>query len=155
MPYRPSAVRNQTSSTAPLVPNLTPVMNLFLTIIPFLIEFTIIAEIALIALNFGPSTGSGPGSGNPLWVIIRAPSSASAQAFEIREPGSSVTIGMVNGQYDYGRLDQEIKRLRTEYSSQLDINVAPEAQTVFDALIKTIDLCRSNGYVNIHYRPAI
>lgn len=66
--YRPSAMRQQKSQTVPQEPNLVPIMNLFLTIIPMLLMMVVISQIALLALNFsqgesGVSYGQGGGGG--------------------------------------------------------------------------------------------
>ncbi len=45
--YRPSAMRQQKSQTIPQEPNLVPIMNLFLTIIPILLMMVVISQIAL------------------------------------------------------------------------------------------------------------
>ena len=55
--YRPSAMRQQKAQTVPQEPNLIPIMNLFLTIIPMLMMMVVISQIALLALNFSQGEG--------------------------------------------------------------------------------------------------
>ena len=43
--YRPSAMRQQKSQTIPQEPNLVPIMNLFLTIIPMLMMMVVILRL--------------------------------------------------------------------------------------------------------------
>jgi hypothetical protein len=50
--YKPSEVRQAKGQTAPQEPNLVPIMNLFLTIIPFMLMFVVISQVSLVALNF-------------------------------------------------------------------------------------------------------
>lgn len=70
-PYRPSEARQQKGQTAPQEPNLVPIMNLFITIIPFLM-LMITIQVSLLALNFASdSTGSGGGDGPEAVIRIR------------------------------------------------------------------------------------
>ena len=57
--YRPSEGRQQKSQTAPQEPNLVPIMNLFVTIIPFLLLLIVVSQVALVALNFSQAAGGG------------------------------------------------------------------------------------------------
>lgn len=64
--YRPSEARQQRSQTAPQEPSLVPIMNLFVTIIPFLMLMIVLSQVALVALNFessGATGGAGAGAG--------------------------------------------------------------------------------------------
>jgi len=65
MPYRPSAGRNQRLAGGPKEPDLVPIMNLFITIIPFMLYMLVIAQLALVALNFAPTGGGGGGGQGP------------------------------------------------------------------------------------------
>ncbi len=166
MAYRPSAGRNQMSSTAPVVPNLIPVMNLFLTIVPFLMLMLVITQVALIAFNFNQPTGEGTGGAGPgakknvpqVTVIIMASRIASGTypGFEIREPGTAPdSISVANGRYNFVKLDRTLKAVRQRYPNLQDINVAPYDDVLYDNLIKTIDICRVNGFQFVHYRPPV
>ncbi len=163
MAYRPSAVRNQVSSSAPVVPNLVPVMNLFLTIVPFLLVMLVVSQVALIVLNFNQSSGpanapagtGGRRNTTQVWVVIRAPNSRSggSPGFEVREPGATQKIELTGDRYDFASLDTALKQVKTNYPTLADINVAPADEVLYDNLIKTIDICRFNGFSVIHYRP--
>jgi biopolymer transport protein ExbD len=55
MVYRPSEGRNQQKQTAPKQPDLVPMMNVFMTLIPFLITMVVVVQVALVGLNFSAS----------------------------------------------------------------------------------------------------
>lgn len=166
MPYRPSAGRNQRLAGGPKEPDLVPIMNLFITIIPFMLYMLVIAQIALVALNFAPTGGGGgggqgPGGGKPQEKKIEvylmnqdAPERGLFRGFEVREPGmETVKIPFTNGYYDFVRLDQVLKDIRSRNANQSEINVSPYPDVLYGPLIQTIDICKSNAFVNVMYKP--
>lgn len=168
MAYRPSEGRNQKKQTPPELPNLVPLMNLFITIVPFLLTIVIISQVAMIALNFsapasGGSGGSGGssggigGSGPEVKVIIMASEGNQLYpGFEIRGWGGK-TISIRNrgdlGTYDFVALNNTLAEIRKSFSSdQISVVVYPDV--MYGTLIQTIDLCKHNGFPNVIYKPA-
>lgn len=171
MAYRPSTGRNQMSSTAPKVPDLVPIMNLFLTIIPFLVLMLVISQVALVAFNFSEGTVNSsendPSGGAlkkdlPEFTVIIMASEDSTQTtypgFEVRVPEAVAgfplrqKIGLYNGQYDFAELDKVLKTIKNEYPELKDISVAPYDDVMYEYLMKTIDVCRSNDFPNVKYK---
>jgi len=154
------------ASSVPKIPNLVPIMNLFLTIIPFLILMLVITQVALVAFNFSEGTTVDPdraGGGGGLkkeypeiTVIIMASENSmrtTFPGFEIREPGNPPdSLGLIRGQYDYVRLDQTLKLIKDRFPGLKDISVAAYDDVLYENLIKTIDICRSNDFSSIHYK---
>lgn len=166
MPYRPSAGRNQRLAGGPKEPDLVPIMNLFITIIPFMLYMLVIAQLALIALNFAPTGGGGGGGQGPggdkaeekkIEVFIMnqdAPERGLFRGFEVREPGlEPVKIQFVNNYYDFVRLDNVLKEIRARNPEQQQINVSPYPDVLYGPLIQTIDLCKNNSFLNVMYKP--
>lgn len=160
--YRPSEGRNQKSESAPQEPNLVPIMNLFITIIPFLLLMMVVSQAALIALNFSQAEGDG-GSGGPgdggeaakkieIHLMAREHNSGLFPGMEIREPGmDSRKIPVKNGFYDYVRLNQILGDIRSRKADATEITVLVHPEVLYDALIRTIDLCKQNGFTNVQY----
>ena len=164
MAYRPSAGRNQKAATAPKSPDLVPIMNLFLAIIPFLMLLLVISQVALVALNFTSTGGGGGGSDGgagggqnikKVQVIItneNDPARSLFVGFEIREPeAETIQIPAVNGNYDYVNLDSALKGIKARNPELVDINVLVYPQVLYGTLIKTIDLCKNNQFSSVHY----
>jgi biopolymer transport protein ExbD len=165
MAYRPSEGRNQKKQTPPEQPNLVPLMNLFITIVPFLLTIVIISQVAMIALNFsapasggsGGSNGGVGGSGPEVKVIIMASEGNQLYpGFEIRGWGGK-TISIRNkgdlGTYDFVTLNNTLAEIRKSFSSdQISVVVYPDV--MYGTLIQTIDLCKQNGFPNVIYKPA-
>ena len=164
MAYRPSAGRNQKAATAPQSPDLVPIMNLFLAIIPFLMLMLVISQIALVALNFTSTGGGGGGSDGgagggqdikKVQVIItndNDPTRSLFVGFEVREPeAETIQIPAVKGEYDFTSLDSALKGIKTRNPQLSDINVVVYPQVLYQTLIQTIDLCKNNEFTNVHY----
>ncbi len=165
MAYRPSEGRNQKSASIPQQPNLVPIMNLFITIIPFLLLMVVISQVALVALNFS-STGEGGGEGEggggekpdikQVEVVIMATDPNTGNQFkglDLVEPGQpKVTIPPVNGNYDFIALSDRLADLRTRNNTLDTIEVVSYNNVLYEALIHTIDVCRINGFVNVKYK---
>ena len=79
MAYRPSEGRNQKKQTPPEMPNLVPLMNLFITIVPFLLTIVVISQVALDVLNFSApvAVSAAESSGSIAMDLLRKSSSLS------------------------------------------------------------------------------
>ncbi|MDI9571777.1 MAG: hypothetical protein QM209_01185, partial [Candidatus Cloacimonadota bacterium] len=156
--YRPSAMRQQKSQTVPQEPNLVPIMNLFLTIIPMLLMMVVISQIALLALNFsqgesGVSYGQGGGGGGAKTEKVEihilgeqyAQENNTTLGMEIREPGfKPMTISAINGYYDYVTLNKTLQEIRSRKGTLSDITVLVHPDVLYGDLMKTIDICKVN-----------
>lgn len=162
--YRPSAMRQQKSQTVPQEPNLVPIMNLFLTIIPMLMMMVVISQIALLALNFsqgegGVSSGGGGGGAGPVpekvEIHILGKNYAASTNFlgmEVREPGvETKSIPAIHGFYDYPSLDKALKEIRNRKATLNEITVLVHPDVLYGDLMKAIDLCKINGFTQVHY----
>lgn len=136
------------------MPNLVPTINLFLTIVPFMLQMLLVTQIAMVALNFEPvAKANAPGPGPGAERVFRISISHSGDVgFRITESGSLYrAIAVTNGGYDFRALDAALVRLHGEYPQLVDIIVAPDPFVDFEWLMKTIDLCKKNGFVKVHY----
>lgn len=163
--YRPSQARQQRSQTAPQEPNLVPIMNLFVTIIPFLMLLVVVSQVALVALNFssegGPGAGgSGIGGGEvdkqiEIHLMLRdKPEAGLFQGMEIREvDGKKHKIPALSEMmYDFPGLNDLLIDLKARNADTDNIAVIVHPEVVYDTLIRTIDLCKQNGFPTVHYK---
>lgn len=173
MAYRPSAGRNQRLAGGPQEPDLVPIMNLFLTIIPFMLYMLVMVQLALIALNFTPSGGGGGGGGQgpgggsaeekkiEIYIMDQDASDRGLfPGFEIREPGQETLKIAALGKdlndeyiYDFQALNEVLKQIRERNPEQSQISVSPYPSILYGPLIKTIDLCKHNSLTNVMYKP--
>jgi hypothetical protein len=137
-------------------------MNLFLTIIPFLLLFVVLSNVALVSLNLSSDGGGGGGEGEgggseipKIQVIIYHGSisdPSQVNSFEIREPKlPAQKIPAINGRHDYVTLDAALKEIKARRPDLWDINVVPNDDVLFETLLQTIDLCKKNQFPFVHY----
>lgn len=160
--YRPSASRQQKGQTAPQEPNLVPIMNLFLTIIPFLMLMIVISQVSLIAMNFSSGGGGGAGAGGgggdekkqiEIHLMAKEHSSGLFPGMEIREPDNPIRkLPVINGIYDYPNLNRLLAEMKARHTDTSEIAIIVHPEVLYDALIRTIDLCKTNGFVSVHYK---
>ncbi|GAB1366966.1 hypothetical protein MASR1M36_18370 [Candidatus Cloacimonadaceae bacterium] len=166
--YKPSEVRQAKGQTAPQEPNLVPIMNLFLTIIPFMLMFVVISQVSLVALNFSQGEGGGGSGGGgggkadqqkvEIHILGKAYKAANGfMGMEIREPGiDTKQMAAISDAYDFVALDRVLKDVRSRKTSLTDITVLVHPDVLYGDMIKTIDLCKDNGFTQVHYtRPKV
>ncbi len=160
--YRPSQARQQRSQTAPGEPNLVPIMNLFISIIPFLMLMIVISQVAMVALNFESSgevggTGGGAGGGGSdalLEIRLYASSHVTGlfPGFEIRDLDKKATkLPKIGEAYDFASLEQQLVQLKDKYPDKSEVAVVVYPDVMYDTLIRTIDLCKQTGFVTVKY----
>lgn len=158
--YRPSARRKQKGSSVPQEPNLVPIMNLFLTIIPFLMLMIVISQISLIAMNFSSGTGGGSGAGGggdekkliEIHLMAKEHPSGLFPGMEIREPDGTIRkLPVVNGMFDYTSLNSLLVDLKAGHPDTNEIKLVVHPEVLYDTLIRSIDLCKANGFTSVHY----
>lgn len=166
MAYRPSEGRNQKKQTPPEQPNLVPLMNLFMTIIPFLLSIIVISQVAMVALNFS-AAGTGGGEGGPgpggsglekeVKVIIMASSGNQVfPGFEIRGWDNGpvyIRNSDTGGNYNFVSLNETLGKIKTSMMVE-NITIVVYPDVMYGTLIQTIDLCKQNGFPNVIYKPA-
>jgi hypothetical protein len=163
--YRPSQARQQKSQTEPQEPNLVPIMNLFVTIIPFLMLMIVISQVALVALNFTSEGGSNvPGEGTggggeadeqiEIHLMLKEHATGLFPGMEIRDIDGTTHKLPVLGEnvYDFVGLNDLLIDMKERYPDTIDIAVIVHPEVVYDTLIRTIDLCKENGFVTVHYK---
>ena len=167
MAYRPSQGRNQKNQSPPIQPDLVPIMNLFMTIIPFLMTMIVISQVALVALNFsaagggGSDGGAGGGGGGPtkeLKIIVMASEgNLMFPGFEVREPGVDNTMlrnADYQGAYNFMALNNTLGNMKKRNPDLLEITIVVYPDVLYGTLIQTIDLCKQNGFPSVIYKPA-
>lgn len=142
-------------------PNLMPIMNLFLVIIPMLITMITATGLQMMALNI-PVEPSGTGNGGDnknedevkktdIYLAILP------DKFEIRvddEIFTEIPILSKEGkrEFDFLALNKVIDELDKKYPEVEKIKVAPSDNIAFDSFIKTMDVCKMyNRFPNIGY----
>ena len=156
MAYGPSKNRSR-SQNEPREPNLIPIMNLFIVVIPMLMTIMVTIHLAMIEITL-PTESAGGGGDNTEEQLEELPKVITLallpDRFEIMVEGTEdiITIPQLSaGTYDYFSLDMYIARLKENNENQGTIDLLPDPTVKFDTLLRSIDICKSNNFPNIKY----
>jgi len=162
--YQGPSSSRRLSQKEPRNPNLIPIMNLFIVVIPMLMTIMVSIHIAMIGINLTSSTGGGGGQQpedkkEPPKKITLA---LIPDRFEIQVEGQKETTIIpvisadstgtdANVKYDFITLDKDIIELKKKYENQNTIVVLPYSGVKYDILLRAIDVCKDNGFPIIKY----
>jgi biopolymer transport protein ExbD len=154
MAYGPSKNRSR-SQNEPREPNLIPIMNLFIVVIPMLMTIMVTVHLAMIEITLESADGGGANAEEQLEELPKIITLALLpDRFEIMVEGVEeiITIPQTSaGTYDYFALDMNIARLKENNENQGTIDLLPDPTVKFDTLLRSIDICKSNNFPNIKY----
>ncbi|MCD4796910.1 MAG: biopolymer transporter ExbD [Candidatus Cloacimonetes bacterium] len=156
MAYGPS--KNRTGSQHEnREPNLIPIMNLFIVIIPMLMTIMVSVHLAMIEITL-PTQSSGSGGDDSGEQTEETPKELTLglliDRFEVKVEGNEDVMKipqLASGKYDFITLDQTVSHMKKLYENQQTINLIPDPNVKFDILLRSIDVCKSNGFPNIKY----
>jgi biopolymer transport protein ExbD len=134
------------------VPDLdvTPVMNMFIVLIPFLITMVVFTRLAVLHFSLPPDAGSGITKTEEkprlkLTVVV-------AEKYLAITHGETVldSIASVKGAYDVAALSERLlyHRSSTETLSNEAI-VAVRDRIAFEDVVRIMDICRTVGFGKI------
>ncbi len=154
MAFRPSKRKDKAVSalieSADL--DVTPIMNMFVILIPFLVSMAVFSQIATINFSLPPAAdGEGGGEGqaeesNKLDISIAITSSG----FTIAGTGQVMPpIPKIGGNYDLGALDKILRAVKMNYPQQEDIILLVEQDIIYENIVSVMDICRDAQFPNI------
>lgn len=161
MAYGPS--KNRTGSQHEhREPNLIPIMNLFIVIIPMLMTIMVSVHLAMIEITL-PAQSAGSVNGEeaeeqaeelPKMITL----ALFPDRFEIKVEGDKRVTEIPQlspGRHDFVTLDKNMAELKIAHEKQGTIEVLPDPTVRFDTLLRSIDICKSNDFPNIKYLTAL
>ena len=129
--------------------NITPVMNVFLILVPFMLLTAVFVRISILEFSLPTSTEASEvqQSQTNLVVTILA---ISEKGFELKTKGMKIPfIAKNEGNFDFQVLVQKLKNIKETHAQTEDIILAPQVTIKYDTIIKVMDRCRENGFLNI------
>lgn len=157
MAFKPSLRSSNLEESAE--PNLTPIMNLMVVLIPLLLTSAQFIKLGIIELNLPPSLG--PGS-----ALVDMPKEnerkldmgitisengfilSSSMAILKGEGDAGVSIPIKeNGDYDYGKLNKKLMLIKTRVENKFPdsdkVVIMAESEIIYQVLVSTMDAARS------------
>jgi biopolymer transport protein ExbD len=129
--------------------NITPIMNMFVILIPFLVSMAVFTHLAV--MNFSLPANAGVARGGrgekprmKLTVVV-------APAFLALTKGEHLldSLPAPSGQYDWAGLAEHLAVRRAAIEVHDEVIVAVRDAVAFKHVVRAMDRCREAGFVNI------
>jgi biopolymer transport protein ExbD len=130
---------------------ITPVMNLFLVLVPFLLLTAVFVRIAILELSLPSLNKENTAvSTDPPKAVVLNLLAIRSEGFELKSPGFEFgLIPKVNNEFDWPKLVSSLRQIREKYPDSHDVVVAPADNVKYEIVVKVMDRCRENGFANI------
>lgn len=130
--------------------NITPVMNLFLVLVPFLLLTTEFVRIAVLELSL-PSQNQASQqqkmSDKPPILILLA---IDENGFELKAPNMRFEkIAKRGKKFQLEKLADDLKKIKARYRDTEEITIQPVETILYQTIVDVMDTCRDNGFPNI------
>lgn len=132
--------------------NIIPVMNLFTSLIPFLLLCAVFASTAVLELSLPPAQEEGVGlnGGTEETESLTLTIAVMKDGFRIGGTGTILPlIPKKDNNYNYESLKEQLKKIKQTFPTQEDIIILSEPQIVYDLVIQVMDICTAAGFPNI------
>lgn len=148
--------------------NLVPIMNLFLVVIPMLLMMMVTVNLAMIAIDYSASAqkADAKGAGKdkkdkdlPQVITLKILMKSIELDFGVKKIKNIIIPALDENypaKYDFLALDQKLVELKKDekFQEENTIIVLTEPDVIYDALIKTIDICKQDGFTNVKFVTA-
>jgi len=128
--------------------NITPIMNIFVILIPFLLLTATFVRIAIIELSLPTldQSGGGEASEKELTVLVVA---ISPEGFEVKTSEKKFPlIPKVGERFDYRELKEKLREVKQQFPKLEDVIISPTSEIRYETIIKVMDQCREVGFPN-------
>lgn len=129
--------------------DMTPIMNLFMVLIPFLMSMAVFTQLAVIDFSLPPAASEGETTATEqkeldISIVV------SSKGFRIVGTGKKLELIPKNrGKYQFEQLRALLKAVKFQYPSQKSVVLVFEADTLYDDIIKFMDVCRESQFPDI------
>lgn len=129
--------------------DMTPVMNLFMVLIPFLMSMAAFTHIAVIDFSLPPANTE---NDTPLQETKELDISIIVTSDGFRIVGTAKKLDLiprVRGKYQFEQLRSLLKAIKFQYPSQKSVVLVFDGNTLYDDIIKFMDVCRESQFPDI------
>ncbi|KAA3619356.1 MAG: biopolymer transporter ExbD [Calditrichaeota bacterium] len=129
--------------------NITPVMNLFLVLIPFLLLSAEFVRIAVLELNLPSATAAPQQNKNNNKKLVLIMLRIEDNQIRIKAPRTSGAVKKDGADYQFEQLVQELKKLKKLFPDTEEVTVQPTDNIKYETIVHVMDTCRDNGFPNV------
>lgn len=156
MAFRPSKRREKALSSLGEDSDieLTPMMNVLVILVPFMVTMAVFTQIAAINFSLPPAMAEGEGEApqdKPEEQQTLDISIAMTDAgFTVTGTGQVMPLIPKRGdKYDLAALDKVLRAVKMRYPQQEDLVLIIEEEVVYQDIVGVMDLCRDAHFPNI------
>lgn len=129
--------------------DVTPVMNMFIILIPFLVSVAVFTHLTIIEFSLPPNVGMGLdiSEGKPklkMTVVVISDYLAITHGDAMLD-----SIPSISGGYDYASLSKQLSTRRMEIDIKDEVIVAVRDAIRFKYVVKVMDRCRDAGFEKV------
>lgn len=129
--------------------NITPVMNIFLILVPFMLLTAVFVKISILEFSLPNSEEQATeqqSEEKPVVTILVITDAG----FELKTKDLKIPIiAKKEDAFDFGTLVEKLTAVKQKHQKSEDIIIAPQAAIKYATIIKVMDRCRENGFPNI------
>lgn len=121
--------------------DITPFMNLMIVLVPVLLLNMVFAHTSVLELNFptGDSITTEQTEKLQIQVVIHSDRIVVTD----NQDGVIKAIAQTGGKYDFARLKEVMKELKSRVPDKRDVVILPSQSTTYQALVTVMDAVRS------------
>ena len=129
--------------------DVTPIMNMFIILIPFLVSMAVFTHLAVLHFSLPPNAGSRLSNPNKkpllkLTVVVAEEYLAITHGEHMLD-----SITLTDGGYDLQTLSKQLLLHRSKVDSSNEAVIAVRNRIAFKHVVKVMDVCRNAGFKKI------
>jgi biopolymer transport protein ExbD len=132
---------------------MTPIMNVFLILVPFLLLTASFVKIAILEMSLpslSQQEASQPVTQEQHKQLVLNMLAIRQNGFELKSPTFNFPfIVKKDEQYDFEQLKASLQQIKNKFPDSEDVVIQPEDAIKYDIMIKVMDRCRESGFPNI------
>lgn len=132
--------------------DVTPVMNLFLALIPFLVSMAVFTHLSIVEFSLPPgvSEESTAGGANEESKELDISIVITEKGYTIMGSGQKLPQVPRNGKtYNFTVLEKQLKAIKYKYPQQESVILVVEQNILYEDIIRFMDKCRESLFPNI------
>ena len=130
--------------------DLTPFMNIFMVLIPFLAVMAVFTRIAVLEFSLPPAQAEGPAAANQQNKELDVSIVITDDGYRIVGTGKKLDlVPKIRGQYQLEQLRALLKAIKFEYPSQKSLVLVLAPDVLYDDVIHFMDVCRESQFPDI------
>jgi len=130
--------------------DVTPYMNLFMALLPFLVTMSVFTHLAIVEFSLPPTLGTGGAAAIDSTKELDISIIITREGFRIIGTGKKLDlVPMMRGEYQLEQLRALLKAIKFQYPSQKSVVLVFDPDVLYDDIIKFMDVCRETQFPDI------